>query len=270
MREASGKTSTVAAAAGGAAATVAGARVVEAETILPELLASLKYREGPRIGFIGDTRCGKTEAMRRLIAAYLRACDGVVVVADDKDPNRAQFAGQERRDRDDLIARPVDPNGPRVVVLRGDPDNVRGGLDPEDVARLQWDLVRRRRQSLGVYDELDRAANGGQWKAGKDSLIGWTFGKGAGVGAGSAWGCQETEGVPREAFNQTTHIVCVRAAGNPVRLLRDRNYCVGGVDKVIPQLPGDELPPARRGYFVLLRRGRPWDGLVYRFNKPAK
>jgi hypothetical protein len=206
--------------------------------------------------------------MRHFIAAYLRKCNGVVIVADDKDPTRAQFAGQCFRDRADLDARRPDPSGLRVLILRGD-GSVRGGLDPEEVAHLQWDLVQRKRPSVGVYDELDRAAAFGQWRAGKDSLIGWTFGKGSGVGAGIFWGTQETEAVPREAFNQTTHIVCVRAAGNPVRLLKSRNYCEGGVDKIIPRLPGDELPPAQRGYFVLLVRGRAWDGHVYRFHRPA-
>lgn len=244
-------------------------QVIDGEVAAAEALSSLRWHEGPRVGFLGDTRCGKTEAMRRVIAAYLRASPGVVIIADDKDPRRAQFRGQERRDRDDLVARPVDPAGPRVLILRGDPMNVRGGLDPEDVARLQWDLVRKSRPSIGVYDELDRGASFGQWKAGKDSLIGWTFGKGSGVQAGALWGSQETEAVPREAFNQSTHIFCFRCAGNPVRLLKSRDYCVGGVDAIIPSLPGDELPPAQRGYFVLLRRGRPWDQKVYRFGKPA-
>jgi hypothetical protein len=30
-------------------------------------------------------------------------------------------------------------------------------------------------------------------------------------------------------------------------------------------LPGSELPPSERGYFVMLERGRPWDRRVYRF-----
>lgn len=245
-------------------------QITDGEVATGEALTSLRWGEGPRVGFIGDTRCGKTEAMRRFIAAYLRSSDGVVIIADDKDPRRAQFVGQERKDRADLMARPVDPSGPRVIVLRGDPMNVRGGLDPEDVAHLQWDLVHKRRKSIGVYDELDRAASNGQWKKGGDSLIGWTFGKGGGVGAGALWGTQETEAVPREAFNQSTHIVCVRCVGNPVRLLKMRGYCEGGADKIIPQLPGDELPPGKRGYFVLLKRGRPWDGRVYRFTRPPR
>jgi hypothetical protein len=251
-------------AAGSSHAQAAGAQILDGEIAAAKALTSLRYGEGPRVGFLGDTRCGKTEAMRRLIARYLRASGGVVIIADDKDPRRAQFAGQERRDRAELLARPVDPAGPRVIVLRGDPNNIRGGLDPEDVARVQWDLVRKGRASLGVYDEIDRAAKDGQWIA-QPSLIAWSFKQGSGVGAGEFWGGQETEEIPRQAFNQSTHIIVFRCAGNPVRLLKRRNYCTGGVDKIIPQLPGDELPPAQRGYFVLLERGRPWDGFVYRF-----
>jgi hypothetical protein len=133
------------------------------------------------------------------------------------------------------------------------------------VAALQWQLAQRARPSLCVYDELDRAANAGQWKAGAESQIGWAFGKGRSVGAASLWGTQETQAVPREAFNQSSCLLVFRMMGNPVRLLKERGYCEGGVDAVIPRLPGDELPPAQRGYFVLLRRGRPWDRRVYRF-----
>ncbi len=230
-------------------------------------LTSIAYHEGPRVGFLGDTRCGKSEAMKHFIAAYQRMCNGVVIVADDKDPTRPQFKGQCFRDRADLDARKPDPDGPRVLILRGD-GSLRGGLNPEEVAALQFDLVKRRRPSLGVYDELDRAASFGQWTQ-NPSHIAWAFKQGAGIGAGSLWGAQETEDVPRQAFNQSTHIVCVRAAGNPIRLLKSRGYCIGGVDKAIPRLPGDELPPAQRGYFVLLVRGRPWDGHVYRFARPA-
>jgi hypothetical protein len=55
--------------------------------------------------------------------------------------------------------------------------------------------------------------------------------------------------------------------GNPIRLLKARGYLEpsGTVENVIPSLPGDELPPEQRGYFVLLRRGRPWDQRIYRF-----
>ena len=201
--------------------------------------------------------------MRRIIAAYLRATRGVVLVCDDKDPVRPQFEGQCFREPAELETRAPAPE-PRVIVFRGHGFG-RQSLEPESVAALQWQLVQRRQPSIVVYDELDRAAVAGQWKAGADSQIGWAFGKGGGVGAGSLWGTQETEAVPREAFNQSTAILCFRMMGNPIRLLKQRGYLEGGVADVIPRLPGDELPPKQRGFFVLLLRGRPWDGRVYRF-----
>lgn len=253
---------------------IAGAKVVDGEIAAQKALASIRYGEGPRVGFLGDTRCGKTEAMKHFIALYLRSCNGVVLIADDKYASRAQYAGQLRRDPDQVESgeMPIDPAGPRVVVYRGQPAmGARGTLDLESIARQQWKLAGKGRPSVAVYDELDRACKGGQWIQ-QPSDIGWTFGKGGGDGIGDFWGLQETESAPREPFNCSTHIVVVRCVGNPVRLLAQRGYCEprGGVERVIPQLPGDpETPPAERGYFVLLARGRPWDGLVYRFRKRA-
>lgn len=229
-------------------------------------LSPLDSSEGPRIGILGDSGCGKTEAMRRVVSAYAaRMPQAVVYIIDDKE-QKAQFFGQERRDRRDLKARPLDPNGPRVVVFRGDRfARGSGEVNPEEIAEIQWNSAQRGRPSLTVYDELDKAANMGMWKKGDDSTVRWAFIKGRNSGAASLWGTQETQAVPREAFNQSSCIFCFRLVGTPLRLLGERGYLEGGAKDVIPTLPGDELPRNQRGYFVLLRRGRPWDGKVYRF-----
>lgn len=244
------------------------ARPGEAATAIA--LEPIRYGEAPRILLLGDSRCGKSEIARRIVDGYTRACDGVALVGDDKDPRRSQFSGQLYRDPDEIERRPPQPE-PRVIVFRGDPDVIDGGNAElyESIARFQWKLARRGRKSLAVYDELDRAARGGQWAV-NPSAIGWAYGKGGSVGAGSLAGTQETEAVPREVFNQSTCVICVRMMGNPLRLLKERGYCAGGVDQVIPRLPGTELPPAQRGYFVVLQRGRPWDGSVYRYSSPLR
>jgi hypothetical protein len=230
-------------------------------------LAPLTQNEGARIGILGDSGCGKTEAARRIVAEYVkRVANGIVLCVDDKEA-QAQYYGQERRDRYDLERRPLDGSGPRVVVFRGDPfETSAGEVDPEEIAEIQRKLAMNGRPSMVVYDELDKAANMAMWKRGDASAIRWSFIKGRNVGAASLWGTQETQAVPREAFNQSSCILCFRLVGNPLRLLRERGYLEGGdVAAVISALPGDELPRNKRGYFVLLRRGRPWDGRIYRF-----
>ena len=212
---------------------------------------------------LGDPGCGKSRAMREIVRRYVIDCPrGVALVCDDKEA-RPQYDGQLYRDPDDLERRPPQPE-PRVVVFRGVPFSL-SGLDYEKVASLQLRLAQQRVQSMVVYDELDRAAANGQWKEGKESKIAWALGKGRSQGAASLWGTQQTQAVPREAFDCSSSILCFRMMGAPLRLLRERGYCEGGVDEVIPILPGDELPPAQRGFFVLLRRGRPWDRKIYRF-----
>lgn len=227
----------------------------------------LAHGEGPRIGVLGDSGTGKTEAMRRLVQRYLKLVpNGPVFVVDDKEA-RAQFPGQERRDKADFIARKPEPV-PRVVVFRGDRfSRSLGEVDPEEIAEIQWGLAQKGRPSMVVYDELDKAANMMQWKRGDASTIRWAFVKGRSSGATSLWGTQETQTVPREAFNQSSCLFVFRMVGNPLRLLKERGYLEGNdVATVIASLPGDELPPNKRGYFVLLRRGRPWDEKVYRFH----
>jgi hypothetical protein len=222
--------------------------------------------EGPRCGVLGDSGCGKTHVMRLLVAEYVRRMPGCpVFIVDDKE-NKAQFVGQYRRDPQDMARKPPDKE-PRIVVFRGSPFLVaQGEVDPEDVAEVQRNMAMRGRPSLVVYDELDKAANMMQWKKGDASTVRWAFIKGRSSGAATLWGTQETQAVPREAFNQSSCIIAFRMVGNPLRLLKERGYLEGGdVGGIISRLPGDELPPNKRGFFVLLRRGRPWDEKVYRF-----
>lgn len=229
-----------------------------------DALAILKFGEAPRVGVLGDSGTGKTFAMRWIITAYLDMQPrGVVLVIDDKPKGR--YKGQMRRDLAELRRRPIDPKGPRVIVFRGDPFAIDGDVDPEEIAEFQWEQAQRGRPTAVVYDELGKAADGGQWKAGNKSRISWAFGKGRDADATSLWGDQELESVPRQPFNQSTSILQFRTRGNPLRLLQRRGYCTNGVEKVIPRLHGEPLPPAQRGTFVHLRRSQTWDGVIYKF-----
>jgi len=236
----------------------------DAEVVTQEAWAPLAFGEGPRIGVLGDSGCGKTEAMRRLIAGYLKRSPGAVLVVDDKEA-RPQFVGNYVRDRDELNkGAQLDPDV-RVVVFRGDRfDRQSGEVDPETIAEIQWKMAQRGEPSLVVYDELDKAADHGMWRAGDASTILWAFRRGRSSGAASLWGTQETQAVPAGAFNQSSMILVFRMTGAPLRLLKERGYLEGGAEAVIPTLPCPENPK-ERGFFVALKRGRPWDGKIYRY-----
>ena len=239
----------------------------DARVVAAEAWAPIKYGEGGRIGLLGDTRCGKTRAAKELIAEYMRRSPGPVFISDDKEA-QPQFEGQCFKDRAELETRGVDESKGRVVILRGHRfDLETGSVDPEEVADLQFGLAQGRPSipSLGVYDELDRACEHGQMKRSKNSAIRWVFKQGGSAGCSAVWGTQETQDIPAAIFNQSTMILCFKMLGAPLRLLRERNYLLGGVDEVIPTLPGAEVSPDKRGTFVCLRRGAEWDGKLYRF-----
>ncbi|HZC31078.1 MAG TPA: ATP-binding protein [Gaiellaceae bacterium] len=239
----------------------------DAAAIAAEAMAPIGFGEGPTVGIVGDSRCGKTEAARRLIAEYMRRSPGPVLIADDKEAT-PQFEGQCRRDKDDVEKNPPDANGSRVIILRGDRFDVgEGEVDPEEIAEMQRELAYKfHTPSLGVYDELDRACEGGQFKR-NPSTIRWSFKQGKSSGVASLWGTQETQDIPAPIFNQSSMILCFRMQGAPLRLLKERGYLEprNSVELVIPTLPGAELPPDKRGHFVALRRGQTWDGKIWRF-----
>lgn len=240
--------------------------VADGRSVAEAAWAPLAYGHAARIGLIGDTGTGKTEAARQLIAEYLRRSRGAVLVVDDKEP-KARFAGQERLDADDMAARRPDPE-PRVVVFRGD---VRSGVrvDCEAVARAGWRMAVSGTPVCLVFDELAQACgtsrSRGQWRPGSHTLpLLWSQGRA--VGASVIWATQMPQGVPLEVGEQSGVLLCFRLFGRALDRLREWEYVRDDrLAAVIEALPGDDAPPEERGLFVVLRRGRPWDGRVYRF-----
>jgi hypothetical protein len=219
--------------------------------------SSLASGEGARIGILGDPGVGKTRAAKALAQAYLSRCRGLVAVADSK--GEGGWPGEERESVAALVG---EPNTGREIVFTPDPFGE--PLDLESIARWQWALAARRCKSLVVYDEISDAADDGDWVDGVVQLP-RVFTHGRRVGISAIWGAQYAQLAPRAPYECSSCLLVFRQAGNALAVLRRRGYTDAAVEDVIRRLPGDEVPPHERGLFVLLRRGRPWDGAIYRF-----
>ena len=236
------------------------------EEAAAEALAQLDYGEAPQIGLLGDTGTGKTTAAKSLIELYLEKSPGSVLIVDDKEM-QPRFDGQLRRDVEDLRAQPVEYSQGRVIVFRGEPGRgVR--VDLEEVAELAWARAQRGRKTLCVFDELiagrEELTKNTQWRRGV-TWVPRNFTMGRSPGIGDLWGAQSPQLVPIDPFEQSSAILCFRLAGMGLARLKERDYLLGGAGEVIPKLTGPPLPPAQRGEFVLLRRGQPWNGKIYKF-----
>lgn len=237
------------------------ASVADGRVAARAALAPLAWGEGPRIGILGDSGTGKTHAARFIVSEYSKTVLGYTVIVDDKGSSTS-YAGDVRRDLAEFASKPP-AAPPSVTILRG---SIYEGetIDPETVAAWQWQMAARRWKTLGVYDELTRACGNGTWRV-KHSQVARALREGRSVGLATLWLTQLPQDVPREAFHETPVILCFRLDSTALYGDKMRPFLDGGVDQVIRALPADDVPPADRGKFVVLRRGRPWDRLVYRF-----
>lgn len=255
------------------------ASTVDGEIAVRSILAPLDYGEAPQILVIGDTGAGKTELMRRIARLYQRQSPGLVLIVDDKEL-RPRYEGQPRVHVDDLRTQPLDPEGPRAVVVRGVP-SAGQDADSEATARFAWALVAKGRSCLCVFDETNRddLVKNAQWRAG----IKWlprNFTKGRAVGIADVCGMQAPQDAPRELW-QADSILCGKTGGLALDRLEEKDYLRQPANlprdhlrRVILGLHAMDAPPPQRGDFVLLRKGREWDGRVYKLRgvdgkKPA-
>lgn len=222
------------------------------------IFAPLASGDGVRVGLVGDTGCGKSYAAHAIAEEYLRRSRGVLAVADSKADGG--WPGDVRASVDDLRMRPP---GSRQIVFT---PNLNAGelLDLETVAQWQWALAARGTRNCVVYDELSDACDDGEWLDGVRMLPrAFTHGRSRGISV--VWGAQFAQLVPRQAWECSSVICCWRQYGNALAILKRRGYADDAAERAIASLPGDDVPKAQRGRFVVLRRGRPWDGFFYRF-----
>lgn len=230
-----------------------------------EILAPLAFGEAPRIGCLGDPGGGKTEAARAVALEYTRQATGLVVVLDAKGERRFDDLPLDpppivRVSPADLAGRPGPP-GTRVVVARAP---LTEDIDPEAWARFVVGLAEGRWGSLTIHDELAQASAGASWRRGSVFLP-RTFVRGRSQGLGVLWCTTSPQDVPVVAFEVSDTILQFKTSGMAIDLLDRRKYLRGIEPETIEALAGYPLPPSERGEFVLLRRGQPWNGIVYKF-----
>ena len=153
---------------------------------------------------------------------------------------------------------------PRVVVFRGEPTKM-VPVDHEKAALYQQALASQGVPSLMVHDEQADAAKYGQWLAGGSSLLAVQYVKGRVLGVGKLWLTQLPEYVPDEPWRQSTHILCFNVDEGTLRRLQKHRWVDARLARIIAALPDRRVPPAQRGYFVLLEPECASDGQIYRF-----
>lgn len=239
----------------------------DAWSVVDEILTPLDWDEGFRCAVIGDSGTGKTHLSRVVVAAYLDRCDGLAVVADTDDSN--DYPGEARATVLSLRRSPLSEDCRCVVITGNGYDDQ--PADAEACAQLVKDLGRqtvpgtnRRLPALLVVDELtQRACREGQWQKGV-VVIPWLAREGRRYGRSLLLQTQSPQDCARAAIEQAQIVCAFRLAGLGARCLWDRGYLDKESEAALLALPGPESDPGERGGFLCLRRGRPWDGKVYR------
>lgn len=203
------------------------------------ILKPLQKDNGFRHLWLGDTGMGKTFA-NELLIQYIRAHKLVdlILTLDDKDAHAAQYQGCERINPADLRSRPPLPNEIRDhIVFRGVAmtRKIGHGCDPDDLARLAWEVATQAKRKILVnIDELADATNGSQaWKA---KTIAATYRKGRGVGICVVATTQLPQILPREAYGLSDTVCLFRMAGREAEYLASKKTITEENAAIIPTL----------------------------------
>lgn len=230
-----------------------------------ELIAApLSKGNGFRHLWLGDTGMGKTFA-NELFIGWLRATKKVdlILTLDDKDAHAAQYQGCERVNPADLRGRPPLPNEVRDhIVFRGVAmtRKIGQGCDPDDIARLAWEVATQAKRRIVVnIDELADATNGSQaWKA---KTIAATYRKGRGVGICVVATTQLPQILPREAYGLSDTVCLFRMAGREAEYLASK--------KTITEENAAIIPTLEIGECLVYDKARgPMDGKVVKIEAP--
>lgn len=214
---------------------------------------------GFRVLWLGDSGMGKSYANNLFVAWLLKSkLVDLVLTLDTKDPHNAQYpGGTERVNPADLRQNPPGPRESRNhITFRGvaKTRKLSEDCDPDDVARLGWELVTQRKTKVVLnIDELADCTQGGQgWTA---KTVAATYRKGRGVSLSLSATTQLPQILPREAFALSEVVVLFRMSGREASYLLEKRAITPESAEIVPNLTV--------GQCVIYDKGRgPLDGKV--------
>jgi hypothetical protein len=195
---------------------------------------------GFRVLWLGDSGMGKSYANNLFVAWLLKSkLVDLILTLDTKDPHNSQYpGGTERVNPADLRQHPPLPNESRThITFRGvaKTRKLSEDCDPDDVARLGWELVTQRKTKVLLnIDELADCTQGGQgWTA---KTVAATYRKGRGVSLSLSATTQLPQILPREAFALSEVVVLFRMSGREASYLLDKRAITPESAEIVPNL----------------------------------
>jgi hypothetical protein len=224
---------------------------------IDKIASSLRNRDGFRHLWLGDTGMGKTEANKELISSIQRTkLIDITLTVDDKNRWKPQYQGTFRANPEHLKREPIrEGEDTSNIVFRGIAltTDLNDGVNPADVARMGWELVRLHPCSILLnIDELADATNGYQhWV---EEVIPQIYRKGRGVGLSIIAANQLPQLLPREAFGLSDTIGVFRLSEYLYRY------------RVIEKEDIAIIENLKVGEWRLFQKSAPRDSNIYKFN----
>lgn len=241
-------------------------QVHPAEEIFERTDPALAQGEGVRVGFIGNTGCGKTFGMAWAVRHIVdEGFVNVVLVVDDKNHD-PPWTGARRVNPTTAAANPpADDEEPNQVVYRGVAMDPAGSVSVDDVARQAWEIaaMKDHPKVALVVDELRRAVSpaGREWRA---PTVARAITEGRAAGVSVLWGTQSPQRIPVEAFDNS--LLCIFALGMRGRAyLEDTKMISDGVSIVVAGLAPRQ--------FIVVDDAGDWNGRIYEvplYRRPPK
>lgn len=214
--------------------------------------SAVELGEGFRHSALGTPRYGKTYHLQEVAEEALQLGIVELVLIHDTKREDVQYRGAVRRNVGDLVARPLRPNEPPIVVFHPDPRSPEK-CSVEEIAALGLAHGRNGGSVLVLADELYKALKGRQTWEGKS--FGEVLREGSSIRVSSAFTTQVPQSLPTEALDLTETTAIFMLQG------RSLSYAIDTFR--LPEDAAAVIKNLKRGEFILVTNVGDWDGVIY-------